>query len=48
MKVYTLAFTNMLLRGGGFSNIQKGSSFDEPEDLYDEFKADRLVLNPLF
>ena len=46
--MYTLASTNMILRGDGSSNIQKGSSFDRPKELYDEFKADRLLLNPPF
>lgn len=48
-KMYALATTNMLLRGGSSSaNIEKGSSFDRPEDLYSAFKADRLLLNPPF
>lgn len=47
-KMYTLASTNMILRGDGSSNIQKGSSFDRPKELYDEFKADKLLLNPPF
>ena len=47
-KMYTLASTNMILRGDGSSNIQKGSSFDRPKKLYDDFKADRLLLNPPF
>lgn len=47
-KMYTLASTNMILRGDGSSNIQKGSSFDRPKEMYNEFKADRLLLNPPF
>lgn len=47
-KMFTLASTNMILRGDGSSNIQKGSSFDRPEELYDNFKADKLLLNPPF
>lgn len=47
-KMFTLASTNMILRGDGSSNIQKGSSFDRPEKLYKKFKADRLLLNPPF
>ena len=47
-KMYTLASTNMILRGDGSSNIQKGSSFDRPQELFDSFKADRLLLNPPF
>ncbi|MFT5874825.1 MAG: type I restriction enzyme M protein [Clostridium sp.] len=45
-KMFTLASTNMILRGDGSSNIQKGSSFDRPKGLYDNFKADKLLLNP--
>lgn len=47
-KMFTLASTNMILRGDGSSNIQKGSSFDRPKELYDNFKADKLLLNPPF
>lgn len=47
-KMYTLASANMILRGDGSSNIQKGSSFDRPKELYDSFNADRLLLNPPF
>lgn len=47
-KMYTLASTNMILRGDGSSNIQKGSSFDRPQELYDNFCANRLLLNPPF
>ncbi len=47
-EMYTLASTNMILRGDGSSNIKKGSSFDEPPELYKSFNADRLLLNPPF
>lgn len=47
-EMYTLAATNMILRGDGSSNIQKGNSFNKPEDLYSNFKADRILLNPPF
>jgi hypothetical protein len=47
-EMFTLASTNMILRGDGSSNIRKGSSFDEPLELYKEFKADKLLLNPPF
>ena len=46
--MFTLASTNMILRGEGSSNIQKGSSFDRPPELYENFKADKLLLNPPF
>lgn len=47
-EMFTLASTNMILRGDGSSNIRKGSSFDEPPELYRQFNADRLLLNPPF
>ena len=47
-EMFTLAATNMILRGDGSSNIHKGSSFDRPEEIYTNFKADRLLLNPPF
>ena len=46
--MFTLASTNMILRGDGNSNIQKGSSFDRPPELYENFRADKLLLNPPF
>lgn len=47
-EMFTLAATNMILRGDGSSNIQKGNSFSTPEQLYTNFKANRLLLNPPF
>lgn len=47
-EMFTLAATNMILRGDGSSNIQKGSTFKTPEKIYEDFKADRLLLNPPF
>jgi type I restriction-modification system DNA methylase subunit len=47
-EMFTLAATNMILRGDGSSNIQKGNSFSTPEQLYANFKANRLLLNPPF
>lgn len=47
-EMYTLAATNMILRGDGSSNIQKGNTFDTPPQLYENFKADRILLNPPF
>ena len=47
-EMFTLASTNMILRGDGSSNIKKGSSFDEPPELYEEFNANKLLLNPPF
>ena len=47
-QMFTLASTNMILRGDGSSNIRKGSSFKEPAHLYKTFNADKLLLNPPF
>lgn len=47
-QMFTLASTNMILRGDGSSNIRKGSSFKEPAELYKTFNADKLLLNPPF
>lgn len=47
-EMFTLAATNMILRGDGSSNIQKGNTFDTPANLYQNFQADRLLLNPPF
>jgi type I restriction enzyme M protein len=46
--MFTLAATNMILRGDGSSNIQKGNTFNTPEQLYTDFKANKLLLNPPF
>ncbi|MDO4997042.1 MAG: N-6 DNA methylase [Neisseria sp.] len=47
-EMYTLAATNMILRGDGSSNIEKGSAFNRPDSLFTAFKADRVLLNPPF
>ncbi len=47
-KMYTLAATNMILRGDGSSNIQKADSFTTPEATFKEFGATKLLLNPPF
>ncbi|MDR0927070.1 MAG: SAM-dependent methyltransferase [Ignavibacteria bacterium] len=47
-EMYTLATTNMILRGDGSARIEKGSSFDRPAELYSDFKATKLLLNPPF
>jgi len=47
-EMFTLAATNMILRGDGSSNIQKGNTFSTPEELYTHFNANRLLLNPPF
>lgn len=47
-EMFTLAATNMILRGDGSSNIRKGNTFRTPQELYTNFKANRLLLNPPF
>lgn len=47
-EMYTLATTNMILRGDGSSRIEKGSAFNRPEKLFADFKANRVLLNPPF
>lgn len=47
-EMYTLATTNMILRGDGSSRIEKGSAFNRPEALFEDFKANRVLLNPPF
>ena len=47
-KMYTLAATNMILRGDGSSQIKKADTFTTPNSIFDEFKADKLLLNPPF
>jgi len=47
-EMFTLAATNMILRGDGSANIHKGSTFSTPEKLYEDFKATKLLLNPPF
>lgn len=47
-EMFTLAATNMILRGDGSSNIKKANTFETPEELYTDFNADRILLNPPF
>ncbi|MBT1018024.1 N-6 DNA methylase [Canibacter sp. lx-72] len=47
-EMFTLAATNMILRGDGSSRIEKGSAFNRPESLFEDFKAGRLLLNTPF
>lgn len=47
-EMFTLAATNMILRGDGSANIQKGNTFSTPESIYTQFNANRLLLNPPF
>ena len=45
--MFTLAATNMILRGDGSSSIEKGS-FNDSQELYENFKPNRILLNPPF
>lgn len=47
-KMYTLAATNMILRGDGSTKILKADTFKTPKSIYEDFEADRLLLNPPF
>ncbi len=47
-EMFTLAATNMILRGDGSSNIKKGNTFKTPSSFYENFRADKLLLNPPF
>lgn len=47
-EMFTLAATNMILRWDWSSNIQKGNTFETPKSLYENFNADRILLNPPF
>jgi hypothetical protein len=47
-EMFTLAATNMILRGDGSSKIEKGNTFKTPEKLYTDFNANKLLLNPPF
>lgn len=48
-KMFTLAASNMILRGDGSTRIKKANSFDDSMlELYQAFKATKLLLNPPF
>lgn len=47
-KMYTLAASNMILRGDGSSNIRKADSFTTPSEIFESFSATSLLLNPPF
>lgn len=47
-KMYTLAVSNMILRGDGSTTIMQGDAFDIDNKVYKDFKADRLLINPPF
>ena len=48
VKMYTLATSNMILRGDGSSQIKKADTFKTPYEMFAEFQADTLLLNPPF
>lgn len=47
-KMYTLAASNMILRGDGSTKIRKADTFNTPKEIYTEFMANVLLLNPPF
>lgn len=47
-KMYTLAASNMLLRGDGSTQIKKMDTFAASESVFADFNADVLLLNPPF
>ncbi|CAK2745039.1 type I restriction enzyme M protein [Vibrio crassostreae] len=47
-EMFTLAATNMILRGDGSAKIEKGNTFNRPAELYTDFNANKLLLNPPF
>lgn len=47
-KMYTLAASNMILRGDGSTQIKKADTFTTPESIFDDFGANILLLNPPF
>lgn len=53
-EMFTLATTNMILRGDGSSQIHKANTFetdtknDNGKSIYDEFEASKILLNPPF
>lgn len=47
-KMYTLAASNMILRGDGSTQIKKADTFTTPEAIFTDFGADVLLLNPPF
>ena len=47
-KMYTLAATNMILRGDGSTHIFKADTFKLDISLLDDFQADTFLLNPPF
>lgn len=47
-KMYTLAASNMILRGDGSTQIKKADTFMTPESVFQDFGANVLLLNPPF
>ncbi|MCM1543036.1 MAG: N-6 DNA methylase [Blautia sp.] len=47
-KMYTLAASNMILRGDGSTQIKKMDIFTAPVSVFDDFGAEVLLLNPPF
>ncbi|WP_104747472.1 HsdM family class I SAM-dependent methyltransferase [Helicobacter cetorum] len=47
-EMFSLATTNMILRGDGSSLIIKGNTFETNAQIFKDFKPDILLLNPPF
>ncbi|WP_196794374.1 HsdM family class I SAM-dependent methyltransferase [Helicobacter cetorum] len=47
-EMFSLATTNMILRGDGSSLIIKGNTFETSQKIYEDFKPNILLLNPPF
>ncbi|GAA7481874.1 hypothetical protein MMM103_06910 [Helicobacter pylori] len=47
-EMFSLATTNMILRGDGSSLIIKGNTFETSKKIYEDFKPNILLLNPPF
>lgn len=47
-EMFSLATTNMILRGDGSSLIIKGNTFETDKKIYEDFKPNILLLNPPF
>lgn len=47
-EMFSLATTNMILRGDGSSLIIKGNTFETNKKIYEDFKPNILLLNPPF
>lgn len=47
-ELFTLASTNMILRGDGSSNILQKNTFETEDEIFDNFCPNKILLNPPF